>query len=194
MMRRVGFLFICSAAIPIAVFAATAWACGALMTIKADPSAAAPGQTISVTARNFAAVNRGGGPWGPVQIRWGSRTGPLLKELTPPASTGPYSFTDTVQVPAGTPAGWHVVFATQHQAATGIVKSGAPARTTVRVQGAGAGSSTTPWGAAKPTSGGPGSPDVPLPGILLSVALLATGLTLVIRGKGKKATRPVLGV
>jgi len=187
MRRRVGFLFICSAAIPIAIFASAAWACGALTTLKSSPSVAAAGGTVTVTGRNF-----GAGPtWGPVQIRFNSRTGPVLKEIAP--STGnSFAFTDTVQVPAGTEPGWYVINATQSRVSDGIPKSGSPGRSTVRVQGAGAGSSTAPWGAA-PTSGGSGGLDLPLPGILLSVALLATGLALVSRDRGKKATQAVLG-
>src|SRR5919199_1193758 len=109
MRRRVGFLFICSAAIPIAVFAATAWGCGALTTLKSNPSVSAPGGTVSITGRNFGSAPT----FGPVQIRLGSRTGPVLKELTPTTGTGPYSFTDTVHVPASVGAGWTLLNATQ---------------------------------------------------------------------------------
>lgn len=189
MRRRVGFLFICSAAIPIAIFASAAWACGAYTTASATPKVAAPNQTITVSGRNYGAAPN----FGPVQIRWNSRTGPVLQEL-PPTSGSSFAFTTNVQVPASTIPGWYLVAVTQYRISDGTAKSGSPGRTTVRVQGAAAGS-TAPWGAANPTgSGGPGSPDLPLPGILLSVALLGTGLALVARGRGKKATRPVLGV
>ena len=182
MRRRVGFLFICSAAIPIAVFAATAWACGSLTTLSSSPKVAAPDATLTVKGRNWGAVP----PNTNVQLRWNSRTGPILKEVTPAELlTG-----TQVSVPGNATPGWYVINATQFNATTGVAKSGSPGRTTVRVQGPRS-SSTAPWGAAKPT-GGPGSPDLPLPGILLSVALLATGLALVARDKGKKATRPAL--
>ncbi|MGH8571619.1 MAG: hypothetical protein ACREX8_03460 [Gammaproteobacteria bacterium] len=186
MRRRVGFLFICSAAIPIAIFAATAWACGTLTTLSSSPKAAAPNGTITVTGRNYGAVPANTN----VQLRWNSRSGPIIKEVTPAELlTG-----TQVAVPNVSP-GWYVINATQFNATTGVAKTGTPGRTTVRVQGTAA-SSNAPWGAAKPTgSGGPGgSPDLPLPAVLLSAALLATGLILVARGRGKKATRPVLGV
>jgi len=191
MRRRIGFLFICCAAIPVAVFASTAWACGALTTLKADKSVAAPNEDVTLTARNFAPgpAATPAGTSTAVQIRWGSRTGPVLKEVPEGGSL----FTTTVKVPASATPGWYVINATQFNATTGVPKSGSPARTTVRVQGAAVGS-TAPWGGAAPTSGGPGGPDLPLPGILLSVALLATGMTLVFRDKGrKKATPTVLG-
>ena len=190
MRRRIGFIFICSAAIPIAVFAATAWGCGALTTLSSSPKFSAPNGTISVTGRNFSTSSSFTG----VQIRWNSRTGPVLKEVSlAELQAGGGAFTTNVQVPASASPGWYVVNATQFNATTGAPKSGSPGRTTVRVQGSAA-SSAAPWGAAKPTgSSGPGTPDVPLPGILLSVALLATGLGLVARDRGKKASRPALG-
>ncbi len=191
MRRRVGFLFIIGAAIPVAVFASTAWACGALTTLHASASVVAPNQVISVTARNFAAGPAAGGTNSPVQIRWASRDGEVLEEVPEGGSRGD-SITRNVRVPANAAPGWYVINATQFTA-TGAPKSGSPARTTVRVQGAAAPGATAPWGGGTPTSAGPGSPDLPLPGILLSVALLATGLTLVFRDRGRKATRPALG-
>jgi hypothetical protein len=189
MRRRIGFLFICSAAVPIAVFASTAWGCGALTTLSSTPKVAAPGQTIQVSGRNYGATPGNT----PVQIRWNSRTGPALEggeSLVPAGGV----ITANVKVPANATPGWYVLNAVQFSSTTGAAKSGSPGRTTVRVQGS-AQSSTTPFGATTPTgSGGSGSPDVPLPGILLSAALLATGLTLVARGRAKKANRPVLGV
>jgi hypothetical protein len=189
MRRRIGFLFICSAAIPIAVFAATAWGCGSLTTLQSSPKAAAPGATINVTGRNFSTSTS----FSPVQIRWNSRTGQIIKEVALTTASGG-AFSENVQIPAGIAPGWYVVNATQYNLTNGTPKSGSPARTTVRVQGSGA-SSAAPWGAAKPTgTSGPGTPDLPLPGIILSVALLATGLALVARDRGKKVSRTALGV
>jgi len=186
MRRRVGFLFICSAVIPITVVAATAWACGTLTTLSSSPKVTTPGGTLTITGRNWGAVP----PNTNVQLRFDSRTGRVLKEVTPAELlTGAQ-----VAVPASATPGWHVIVATQFNATTGVAKSGSPGRTVVRTQG-NAASSSAPWGAAKPTgSGGPGGLDLPLPGILLSVALLATGLTLVARDRGKKAIRPAVGV
>jgi len=185
MRRRIGFLLMCSATIPVAVFAATAWGCGALVTLKASDSVAAPGETITVSGRNY-----GNPPTNSaVSIRWNGRTGDVLTTATPTAG----AISVPVTIPASAKPGWYVVAATQYNVNTGIAKSGSPGRTTVRVQG-NAVSSSAPWGAAKPTgAGGSGSPDLPLPGILLSVALLASGMALVARDRGKKATRPALG-
>ncbi|MFN2538683.1 MAG: hypothetical protein ABR549_11140 [Mycobacteriales bacterium] len=185
MRRRVGFLFICSAAIPIAIFASAAWACGILATTSSSPKVVAPGGTVTVTGRNFAAASSSVTP---IELRWNSRTGPVLPGGVNQSSRG---FTANVTVPSTEGPGWYVINAVQYNTSNGTPVAGTPGRTTVRVQGSGA-SSAAPWGAAKPT-GGPGSPDLPLPGILLSVALLATGLTLVARDRGKKVARPVLG-
>jgi hypothetical protein len=185
MRRRLGFLLMCSATIPVAIFAATAWGGGALTTLKASDSVAAPNQSVTFTGRNFST----NASFSNVQIRWNGRTGKVLTEVTPAQIAAGVP----VAIPASASPGWYVVAATQYNTATGAPKSGSPARTTVRVQGGSAGSAA-PWGAAKPTgSGGSGSPDLPLPGILLSVALLAAGMTLVARDRGKKVTRPVLG-
>ena len=182
MRRRVGFLFIIFAAIPLVVFASTAWACGRLATITLSKASPAPGETIDVTARNFF---RAGTTTTDVQFRLDSRDGPILA-----SHPGGSEFTQPVRLPRTTGAGWHVVVATQFNSATGVPLSGTPARATVRVQGAPVGPlATAPWGAATPTSGGPGSPDVPLPGLVLSMAMRATGLTLVFRDRGKKAGR-----
>ena len=185
MRRRIGFLLMCSATIPVAIFAATAWGCGALVTLKSSDSVAAPGQTISLSGRNYSTSNT----FSTVQIRWNGRTGNVLTDVTPAALANGVPVT----IPNSAKPGWYVVAATQYRLSDGAPKSGSPGRTTVRVQG-NAVTSATPWGAGKPTgSGGSGSPDLPLPGILLSVALLAAGMTLVVRDRGKKATRPVLG-
>ena len=181
MRRRVGFLFIILAAVPVAVFASTAWACGALATLTPSKATAQPGETISVTGRNFRTASA---TTTDVQVRLDSRDGPILTR-----HPGGSEWTQAVRVPPTTGAGWHVLVATQFSSTTGVPVGGTPARTTVRVQGDVIGSSTAPWGAATPPSSGPGSPDVPLPGILLSVAMLATGLTLVFRDRGRKARR-----
>lgn len=189
MRRKVGFLFIVCAAIPISVFAATAWACGTLVTLSVTPKVAKPGETLTVTGRNW-----GGTPtFTNVQLRWGSRTAPVLQEVTPPDLQDADG--TQLQVPANAKPGWYVLTGTQFSVSNGAPKTGSPGRTTVRVQGA-AGGSAAPWGAATPTGpGGPGgSPDVPLPGVLLSAALLATGFTLVARDRRKRGARPAAGV
>jgi len=187
MRRRIGFLFICSAVIPIAVFASAAWACGTLTTISSSTKVAAPNQSITISGRNFGATPANT----PVEIRWNSRTGPKLNsaDIIPQGGT----FSANVKVPASAKPGYYVVNATQFSSSTGKPKSGSPGRTTIQVKGA-AVASAAPWGASNATGsgGGSGLPDMPLLGIVLSAALLGTGLTLVARGQ--KATRPALGV
>ncbi len=188
MRRRIGFLFICSAVIPIAIFASAAWACGTLTTISSSTRVAAPNQSITISGRNFGAIPANT----PVEIRWNSRTGPKLNSADIIPQGGAFSV--NVKVPASAKPGYYVVNATQFVSSTGKPKSGSPGRTTIQVKGA-AVASAAPWGASNATgSGGPGLPDMPLLGIVLSAALLGTGLTLVARGRGQKATRPALGV
>ena len=192
MRRRVGFLFIICAAVPVAVFASTAWACGTLTTFEIrdaqtdEPkSVVAPNEVVHVIGRNFApGPAAAGSTHTSVQIRWASRTGDVLREVEEGGN-----FTEPVRIPADATPGWYQLSGTQFNVATGVPKSGSPARAVVRVQGAAVAGSTAPWGAATPTSGGPGGPDIPLPGLLLSVALLATGLTMAFRGKGKETDR-----
>jgi hypothetical protein len=179
------------ALVPLAV-AATAWACGVLATLKVDSSVASPGQTLTVSGINYSDSAQ----FTPVQIRWNSRTGPVLKEV----STVGGRFSTTVQVPGNAAPGWYVLNGTQYNIANGTPKSGTPGRTTLRVQGAGAGAaspwSSGPGGAAVPVDGGPGGPPlVPtLLGVMLSLGLLGSGLTLVSRSRTRKANRPLLGV
>ncbi len=197
MQRRLGILFIACAAILVAAVS-TAWACGVLATLKVGPRAASPGQTVTVTGKNYGQVSAGNSE---VSIRWKSRTGAVLGTTVPDARG---SIRATVQVPQNARRGSYVVMATQ-TTASGAPKSGTPGRTTVRVKkGAAQGAAAAPWGSAGPTApggseaslaldaGGSGSPTVPtLLGIVLSLALLGTGLTLVARGRA--ASRPSLG-
>ena len=139
MRRRIGFLFICAAAIPIAVFASTAWACGALTTLSSTPKVAAPNQSVEIKGRNFGSVPGST----PVEIRWNSRTGPKLNiaDIVPQGG----AFTVNVRVPANATPGFYVMNAVQFSSTTGAPKSGSPGRTTVRVQGA-AVATASPWG------------------------------------------------
>ena len=185
--RRVGFLLIFGALVPLVV-AATAWACGVLATVKLDRTVAAPGQELNVTGINYSAP---GTTFTPVQIRWNSRSGPVIATAVPDASG---RISTTARVPAGTEPGWYVVNGTQFRLSDGTPKSGTPGRTTLRVQGA-AQSSSSPWsgapgaGAGVTVDGGPGGPPlVPtLLGLAMSLGLLGGGLTLVSRSRGRRA-------
>ena len=192
--RAVGLFFICSAVVPLAIVS-TAWACGVLATLKANPSTVAVGQPFNVTG-----VNYSGTSGQPVSIRLDSRTGPLLGTAVPDP-TG--RINATVAVPGGTKAQQHLLLGLQNNA-NGTPKSGTPGRTTITVTGASR-SSTVPgavWGSSKPGAPGAGTvsldgadaaaPALPatLLGVALSLGLLGMGLTLV-RGKIR---RPALSV
>ena len=189
--RRVGFLLIFGALVPLAL-AATAYACGVLATLKSSATVAAPGSTVTVSGVNYSSDMNA---FTPVQIRWNSRTGPVLDTVTPVGGR----FSEEITLPNSQP-GWFVVNATQNSVATGAPKAGTPGRTTLRVQGASASGSS--WstgpggGAAVNVGGGPGGPPlVPtLLGVVLSLGLLGSGLTLVSRSRTRKANRPLLGV
>lgn len=190
--RRAGFLLIFGALVPLAV-AATAWACGVLATVKVDKAVARPGEQLRVTGVNYSSS----ADFTPVEIRWNGRTGEIIGQATPQPNG---KIDTTVQVPANQPAGWYLVAGTQFRKSDGSPKSGTPGRTTMRVQGAAQGAAST-WssgpggGAGVAVGGGPGGPPLlpTLLGIVLSLALLGTGLTLVSRSRTRTADRPLLG-
>lgn len=200
--RRVGFFLIFGALVPLAV-AATAWACGVLATLKTSSSVAAPGQTLTVTGVNYQPNNgvtstNPAPTFTPVQIRWNSRAGAVLKEVTPDAEG---KINTTIEVPQ-VPPDWYVLNGTQFRLSDGTPKSGTPGRVTLRVQGAAAGAASAwdktpagPGGTAIKVDAGPGSPAT-LPTLLaigLSLALLGSGLTLVRRSRTRSASQPLLG-
>lgn len=203
MKRRAGILCIFGATVPFVVLVSSAWACGVLATAKVAPSTAAVGQTVQVTGVNYAVTAPGAQPtFTPVSIRLDSRTGAVLKEVTP-APDG--RINTTVNVPAGTSAGDHVVLATQNRISDGTPKNGTPGRTVMRVQGAAASASApaaSPWSNSKPGAPGgsaasvdAGGSDVsPLLAFILSGALLSIGLILVGRDRGSRdARRSLIG-
>ncbi len=173
------------ALVPLAV-AATAWACGVLATVKLDRTVAAPGQELNVTGINYDSNMTN---FTPVQIRWNGRTGRQIGQAIPVGGR----ISTQVTIPAENP-GWYSLNATQYNVANGTPKSGTPGRTSLRVQGA-AQSSSSPWsgapagGAGVTVDGGPGGPPlVPtLLGIVMSLGLLAGGLTLVSRSRTRGA-------
>lgn len=199
MRRRAGFLFIFGAAVPFVIFASAAWACGVLATLKVAPSTAAPGQTVAVSGSNYSANMT---TFTPVSIRLDSRTGPVIGTITP-TPTGKLSgdAPSTVTIPANAAAGDHVLLATQNSTSTGNPKAGTPGRTTMRVGGAAASNSTapaaSPWSTSNPGAPGGsavsvsagGAGDTPLPAIVLSLAMLSIGVTLVSRDRATRSRR-----
>lgn len=193
--RRAGFFLIFGALVPLAV-AATAWACGNLATLR-GPGVAAPGSTITVTGSNY--QDNTASPTGstPVQIRLDSRTGPVLADNLIPS--GPRRAISAQVSLAGVSPGYHVLQGTQWRKSDGFPASGTPGRTTIRVQGSSASSSSgSSWGSpgapVKVDAGGPGgsAPMSTLLGVGLSLALLGIGSTLVARSR-RAARRPALG-
>jgi hypothetical protein len=181
------------ALIPLAV-ASTAWACGLLASLKSSATVANPGQTVTVTGTNYSndvVTNT------PVQIRWNSRTGPVIEDAIPVQGR----INEQVTLPTGVSPGWYQLTATQNRISDGQPRQGTPGRTTIRIQGAGA-AAASPWGAGPgggatvALDGDPGAPALlpTLAGVLLSLGLLGGGLTLVGRGRTRRANRPLPGV
>jgi hypothetical protein len=168
-----------------------------LATLKAAPSSVAVGQTVGVTGVNY---SNDMAAFTQVQIRLDSRSGPVLKEVVPNQAR---RISTTINVPANTASGDHLLIATQNSIASGTPKSGTPGRTTLRVQGAAASSAASPWSSSKPgaPSGSTASIDARgsggdsvFVGIALSLALLSIGVTLVGRDRATRSSRrPLLG-
>ena len=209
--RRLGLILIGSAVVPLAI-ASTAWACGVLATLKANPGGVAPGQTVNVTGTNYSSAASAS----EVSVRLNGRTGPVLATTKPPA--GSTNINTPVQIPGNTAPGWKVLVASQTvRTASGddVRKSGTPGRTAVRVGSAAQAKSASrrrsegpgaAWSDSKPTgpSGagasatldaeGSGSSTFPtLLGIVMSLGLLGVGVTLVGRSRTSTANRPLLG-
>jgi hypothetical protein len=188
-------MLVFGAALPLAV-ASVAWACGVLSTLTIDKKVASPGQSITISGKNYANTVAGGAS--PVTVRLKSRTGAVLTTVA--ATAGRIS--DTLTIPASVSPGWYVVLATQSNA-DGSPKAGTPGRTTLRIQGSSSAnaipaaapwSSSTPSGpAASHATAGSGSGSPSLLAILLASALSLTmlvgGWTLLSR-KSRAASEP----
>ena len=93
-------------AIALGVFAtaATAFACIPIAVLRLTPSEVAPGGTVSALIREVS-----GSQVPPVTFHWKTEDGPALATVQP----GDSSTTATFQVPADTPGGDYLVWATQ---------------------------------------------------------------------------------
>jgi hypothetical protein len=197
--RTMGIMLVFGAALPLAV-ASVAWACGVLATVTLDKKVATPGQSVTVSGKNYANTVAGGAS--PVTVRLKSRKGTVLTTVN--ATAGRIS--DTFTVPSATSPGWYVVLATQSNA-DGSPKAGTPGRTTLRVQGSAAAGATplaAPWSSSTPSgpaashaSIGAGSGSQALLAILLASAL---SLTMLVGGwkllsrKSRAANQPQLAL
>jgi hypothetical protein len=155
--------------------------------LQVTPTQVRPGEQVSVFGP------RGYGRTSPVQIRWGSETGPVLGSFQPDqqrfAQWGP----GTVTIPADATAGRHVLVATQELPDADAGIRGIPARTIVEVVGP----------AGTPVLGAPLAPPVgervervevtndggvPVGGMLL-VGLGVAGVAMFVAGTAGAATR-----
>jgi len=193
MKRKVGLGLVFGAALPLGI-ASVAWACGVLATLSVDTKVAAPGQTITLTGKNYGTAASGASP---ISIRLKSRNGTVLTQIPAPTGT---AISATFAVPANTSPGWYVLLATQNTA-SGVPKTGTPGRTTVRVQGAAQSTvAGAPWGSANtsgPTAQAPQANGGSLLALLfagaLSLSMLAGGWTLLSR-RGRTSNQPQFGV
>lgn len=195
--RKLGIMLVFGAALPLAV-ASVAWACGVLATVTLDKKVAAPGQSVTVTGKNYANTVAGGAS--PVTVRLKSRRGTVLTTVN--AAAGRIS--DTFTVPSSVSPGWYVVLATQTNA-NGTPKSGTPGRTTLRIEGSASSGSLTPaaapWSSSTPS--GPAASQSPIgvgSGSLAILLASALSLTMLVGGwkllnrKSRAAHEPQLAL
>ncbi|HWF52498.1 MAG TPA: hypothetical protein VG294_17785 [Solirubrobacteraceae bacterium] len=113
-------------AVPMAAAAVTAYACTAVATLTDSPGAAVAGSTVTVNGAFFGTHSATDSTSaGPVLIRLGSLTGPVLATASPSGTDR--SFSVQVTIPADAVAGDTFLAATQ-QTASGTPVFGTPAR------------------------------------------------------------------
>ena len=154
------------AAVAVVVPAGLAWACVGLMALTTvGPSTVAPGGTVTVWGREFAAGS-------PVDIHLDSPTGPVLATAPPPTETMTSQFKLDVPIPPNIRTGEHVLVATQ---AYHDMNVGAPARTVIHV---GAPAPPPPTPEARPAKVVLGSGPSVATLLLVGLAVTAAGLIL----------------
>lgn len=161
--------------------AAPSWA-PHVAQLQVTPAQAKPGQEVSVYGP------RGYGPTNPVEVRWGSPTGPVLGTFQPNtegyAQWGP----GTVTIPADAKAGTYQLFATQNLTPGETYIRGIPSQASIQI--------VSPTGAAPVLSGPPpaAAEDQPVVGLeeeegtstgsLVVLALGVAGAALFLGGAG----------
>jgi hypothetical protein len=161
--------------------------------LQVTPASAKPGQEVSVYGP------RGYGPTNPVEVRWGSPTGPVLGTFQPNTESYAQWGPGNITIPADAKAGAYQLFATQNLTPGETYIRGIPSQAEVQVISA---------NGAAPVLGGPApaSPaDQPVVGLaeqdeastgsLVAVALGVAGAALFIGGAvaivvGRRPTRP----
>jgi hypothetical protein len=132
--------------------AAPSWA-PHVAQLQVTPAQARPGQEVSVYGP------RGYGPTNPVEIRWGSPTGPVLGTFQPNTESYAQWGPGTITIPAEAKAGTYQIFATQNLTPGETYIRGIPSQASVQVVSAS--------GAAPVLSGPPPAPaaDQPVVGL-----------------------------
>lgn len=139
--------------------------------LQVTPAQARPGQEVSVYGP------RGYGPTNPVEIRWGSPTGPVLGTFQPNTESYAQWGPGTVTIPADAKAGTYQLYATQNLTPGETYIRGIPSQASVQVVSA--------TGAAPVLSGPPpvAAEDQPVVGLeeeeetsTASLVLLALGV------------------
>jgi hypothetical protein len=190
MKRKVGISLMFAAALPL-IATSIAWACGVLATAKADKKVAAPGESVTVTGKNYSTSATASA----VTVRLAKRSGDVLSTTAPNANG---AISTTFAMPSNLSPGWYVLQVLQFNA-NGTPKSGTPGRTTIRIQGSAA-AAATPWTGSTPSGPASFASDVgggsllPMLGaITLSLTMLAGGWTLVAR-RGRPASSASLAI
>lgn len=109
--------------VTVGAVASQAWACVGLMSLTTSPSSVPPGGQVTVVGKEFA-------QGAPIEIHLDATTGPVLATVPAPKDTMTSQFNVKVTIPASTPAGQHVLVATQ---AYHYMNTGTPARATIYV-------------------------------------------------------------
>ncbi len=151
------------AAVACIVPAGLAWGCVGLMSLTTNASTVQPGGTVTVFGKEFA-------QGAPIEIHLDSRTGPVLATVPPPTDTMTSQWNVVVTIPPGTPAGDHVLVATQ---AYHYMNAGVPARAAIHVGAGTPPSVPVPNRPARITAdSGPSAVSL----ILIGLAVAAVGL------------------
>ena len=149
--------------------AAPSWA-PHVAQLQVTPAQARPGQEVSVYGP------RGYGPTNPVEVRWGSTTGPVLGTFQPNTESYAQWGPGTITIPADAKPGTYQLFATQMLTPGETYIRGVPSQAAIQV--------LAPNGAAPVLSGPAAQPDAEQPqvGLLEEETSDTGGLVLLALG------------
>ncbi len=114
------------AAAMLLLVAAPSWA-PHVAQLQVTPAQARPGQEVSVYGP------RGYGPTNPVEVRWGSPTGPVLGTFQPNTESYAQWGPGTITIPADAKAGTYQLFATQNLTPGETYIRGIPSQASIQV-------------------------------------------------------------